>query len=62
MPLLRKDFIIDVYQVLEARIAGADAVLLIAEILDDKQLPILISAIHSALMQALVEVWPSRPI
>lgn len=57
LPLLRKDFIIDVYQVLEARIAGADAVLLIAEILDDKQLPILIAAIHSARMQALVEVY-----
>jgi indole-3-glycerol phosphate synthase len=57
VPLLRKDFIIDVYQVLEARIAGADAVLLIAEILDDKQLPVLIAAIHSARMQALVEVY-----
>jgi indole-3-glycerol phosphate synthase len=43
--------------VLEARIAGADAVLLIAEILDEKQLPILIAAIHSARMQALVEVY-----
>jgi indole-3-glycerol phosphate synthase len=57
VPILRKDFVIDVYQVLEARIAGADAVLLIAEILDDRQLPILIAAIHSARMQALVEVY-----
>src|SRR6185312_16310357 len=38
IPLLRKDFLIDEYQVVEARVAGADAILLIAEILDDAQL------------------------
>jgi len=41
----------------EARMAGADAVLLIAEILDDIQLLLLLAGIHALRMQALVEIY-----
>jgi indole-3-glycerol phosphate synthase len=57
LPLLRKDFIIDPYQVLEARVAGADAVLLIAECLDDVALHRLYAAIVDLGMTALVELY-----
>lgn len=57
LPLLRKDFVIDPYQVLEARAAGADAVLLIAECLDDAQLGQLLGAIEELGMTALVELY-----
>lgn len=56
-PLLRKDFVIDAYQVVEARVAGADAVLLIAEVLGERELPALVGAIHALGMQALVELY-----
>jgi len=57
LPLLRKDFILDEYQVVEARVAGADAVLLIAEILDDNQLFTLFQGIKKLGMHALVELY-----
>jgi indole-3-glycerol phosphate synthase len=56
LPLLRKDFIVDPYQVLEARHAGADAVLLIAALLDDARLKGLRAGIEELGMDALVEV------
>ncbi len=56
IPLLRKDFLLDEYQVVEARMAGADAVLLIAEILDDRQLSALLERARSLGMAALVEL------
>src|SRR5262249_14378652 len=56
-PLLRKDFILDRYQLLEARLAGADAVLLIAEILDDATLGHLLAQARELGLQALVELY-----
>ncbi len=57
LPVLRKDFIVDTYQLLEARVAGADAVLLIAEVLDAPELNRLWKEAHALGMQALVELY-----
>ncbi len=57
LPLLRKDFILDSYQLVEARLAGADAILLIAEILTANQLQELLTQTHQLGMQALVELY-----
>lgn len=57
LPILRKDFIFDEYQIYEAAAAGADAVLLIVAALDDRSLVALRSVIEERLgMDALVEV------
>jgi indole-3-glycerol phosphate synthase len=56
LPLLRKEFIVHPYQVYQARAAGADAVLLIAAVLEDALLAELHHLIHSLGMAALVEV------
>ncbi|MSR36549.1 MAG: indole-3-glycerol phosphate synthase TrpC [Gemmatimonadetes bacterium] len=56
VPVLRKDFTLVEEQVLEARVAGADAVLLIARILDDVRLRALRELAESLGMSALVEV------
>ena len=55
IPLLRKDFILDPYQLWQARVAGADAVLLIAECLDDCHLRQLHNAAIELGMTPLVE-------
>jgi indole-3-glycerol phosphate synthase len=55
IPILQKDFLIDEYQVVEARSAGADAILLIAEILDDGTLRRLLDRARQLGMAALVE-------
>lgn len=56
LPLLCKDFIVDPYQVLEARFYGADAVLLIANLLSLKEMKELIKIANSLKMDVLVEV------
>ena len=56
LPLLRKEFIVDPYQVYEARAAGADAVLLIVSALSDADLAALHRLVHTLGMAALVEV------
>ena len=56
VPVVRKDFIFDPYQVYEARAHGADAVLLIAAILAPQELADLLALSHRFWMQCLVEV------
>ena len=56
MPLLRKDFIIDEYQIYEASIAGADAILLIVAILDPEQLTRYLVIAKENRLAALVEI------
>jgi indole-3-glycerol phosphate synthase/phosphoribosylanthranilate isomerase/anthranilate synthase/indole-3-glycerol phosphate synthase/phosphoribosylanthranilate isomerase len=60
VPVLCKDFIIDEYQVYEARAWGADAILLICAILDQIQLQRLLKVAHELSMSCLVEVHTSE--
>jgi indole-3-glycerol phosphate synthase len=56
LPILRKDFVLDPYQLLEAAAAGADAVLLIVAALDDRTLRSLFEAARGLDLDCLVEV------
>ena len=55
-PILRKDFIVDEYQVIEARSIGADAILLISEILTKEEVRQLSGLAHSLGMEVLLEL------
>jgi indole-3-glycerol phosphate synthase len=56
LPLLRKDFVMDEYEVYRSRLMGADAVLLIVALLSEEQLRSLVLAAGEAGIDALVEV------
>lgn len=56
LPVLRKDFLVHPYQIYESRALGADALLLIAAVLDDGQLREFLSLTRELGMEALVEV------
>lgn len=62
IPILRKDFIIDPWQVWETRAAGADSFLLIAAVLDDQTLRELLELGRRLKMEPLVEVHSSREL
>ncbi|HSB34858.1 MAG TPA: indole-3-glycerol phosphate synthase TrpC [Nitrospirota bacterium] len=62
LPLLRKDFIVDEYQIFEARAAGADAVLLIAACLEKQQLEDFLGIAAGLGLDALVESHTYREL
>jgi indole-3-glycerol phosphate synthase len=62
LPLLRKDFIFDEWQICEARLIGADAVLLIAAMLETERLKELLSYASSLGLQALVETHNEKEV
>ena len=62
MPILRKDFILDEVQILQSRAVGADAVLLIAGIVDEEKLEKLYAKTCDLGMQALVEVHTEKEL
>jgi indole-3-glycerol phosphate synthase len=62
LPALRKDFVVDAYQIYEARAMGADAVLLIVRALADTELSSLLQLTHALGMDALVETHSAHEV
>jgi indole-3-glycerol phosphate synthase len=56
LPILRKDFIIEPYQIYESRAYGADAILLIVGALSDKELETLVDMTHQLGMECVIEI------
>lgn len=62
LPVIRKDFIVDPYQVYEARVMGADCILLIVACLEDRQMKALNDLAHELGMDVLVEVHDEQEL
>ena len=62
VPVLRKDFTVDAYQIYEAKVLGAEAILLICAILEDTQLKEYIEIADSLRLSALVEAHDGQEI
>lgn len=62
VPVLRKDFVVDIFQIAEAKAIGADAILLIAEILEKEQLDEYLNFAHSIGLEALIEVHGEKDL
>ncbi len=62
IPILRKDFIVDEYQIYESRMLKADVVLLIAAVLDKKEISDFISIAHELCMEVLLELHEENEI
>jgi len=62
IPILRKEFIIDEYQIFQARLAGADAILLIAADLSQKEVKTYTSVAHELQLEVLLEIHDEREL